>query len=246
MGIDRRKAVEIEKLLQWAYRDELPKRSDTAAIGISPMFRLADLGTRVDDWSVDPGFPAALGAPHPDALLIDAAVNRLPELGLDWNRSRSHVIPDLLHWVGPDDPILSAMTFQPAGLLALHARMAMRPVWDLGPVQVLRVMGKNGKPVVQYLDDFGELVDGRTSGRHYGPGARCPLRLDPPAHEIAYARAEYLVWRDALEQVRQRLCAWNLHDHRPLPPLAAAEPWFRDTEPKPRILQSLHPIKEIA
>ncbi|MDB5579799.1 MAG: hypothetical protein JWR80_4975, partial [Bradyrhizobium sp.] len=53
MGQQAKRQVDIEKLLHWAFRDELPKKemSWSSASGMSPMFRLADLGTRVDDWS---------------------------------------------------------------------------------------------------------------------------------------------------------------------------------------------------
>lgn len=240
-----KKPIQIEHLLRWTYRDELPKGYEREGMGlspassVSPMFRLADLGCRVDEWSSEPGFPAAMGAPHPDALMVNAAVERLENVGLQWAESRPRLMHDLKDWVSPTDPVLSSMSFQPMGLVMVHAKMGTRPIWDLGRPRVIRVNGKNGKPVVQYIDeDTGKLIEGRTTGRHYGPGARCPLVLEPNPREIACARAEYVVWHQALDQVTQRLRAWKLHDHWPLPTTAAPEPWIVDHEPKSRILQS--------
>lgn len=238
-----KKPVGIEELLHWAYRDELPKGYEGTGEGvrpaISPMFRYADLGKRVDEWVTEPGFPAAMGQPHPDALLIDAAVVRLPEVGLDWAQSRHRLMPDLLAWADADDSIMSLLSFQPAALVELHSKMGTRPRWDLGPTRVERVINPdNGKPVVQYLDETGDVVCGRTAGRHYGPLARCPLKLDPPAREIARARAEYSVWHQAIDRVRETLRAWTLHEHEVLPTRAAPEPWILNTEPKRRILRN--------
>src|SRR5258706_11880489 len=92
--------LDIETALRWAYRDELPKRDHTAvpkhALNervwspytrpadfpeVSPSFREATgggpSGGYADGWSRDPGFPAALGEPHPDAFAIEAAVKGL-------------------------------------------------------------------------------------------------------------------------------------------------------------------------
>lgn len=60
-----------------AYRDELPKRGAGASAGVSPMFSLIALGTVIDSGGREPGFPAALGEPHPDAVTIEAAVQAL-------------------------------------------------------------------------------------------------------------------------------------------------------------------------
>lgn len=241
-----KKQIGVEALLSWTYRDELPKgyeRGETFAgssSSVSPMFRLADLGTRVDEWNTEPGFPAAMGQPHPDSLMVDAAVERLPDVGLDWAQSRPRLMHDLVAWTRPDDPILSSMSFQPKALVQVHAKMGTRPIWDLGPPKVVRILGKNGKPKLEFLADDGvTLIEGRTTGRHYGPGARCPLRLEPEPREIACARAEYVVWHQALLQVTRTLRAWKLHDHEVLPPTAAPEPWIVNPEPKRRVLRNL-------
>ena len=95
-------------------------------------------------------------------------------------------------------------------------------------MRLKRIIGKNGKTV----------VNGITAGRRYAIGAACPLQLDPPGREIASARAEYFVWRSALDLLAAEI---KLSDFTALPPRAAAMPWLEDTEHKPRILRDKTP-----
>ncbi len=236
--------VDVERLLAWAFREELPKGyRDSMGTGIgssssvSPMFRLAGLGTTIDESMREPGFPEALGAPHPDAFMIESAVNNLPDVGMDWRNSRESIMGHLAPYAPLDHPALVNLNFELAGLVATHARMGSRPIWDLGPVSLHRVTGKNGKPVVQFLED-GKLVNGLTAGRRYGEGARCPLELDPLGPEIAFARGEYAAWRSGLERVRDSLLRFGLHGHIVTGPIAAAEPWITGPEHKGRIFRS--------
>lgn len=91
--------MDIEALLRWAYRDELPKDAAVSAIGAigftsawGGIERYGELMTLIDApanrWGVVPigGEP---GAPHPDAVVIGEAVRALDdfELGLPegWN-----------------------------------------------------------------------------------------------------------------------------------------------------------------
>ncbi len=69
--------VDIEHALRWAYRDELPKRlrggptfTDLTRPPPSDFFE-------DDGVTREPGYPAALGEPHPDAIAIEAAVKGL-------------------------------------------------------------------------------------------------------------------------------------------------------------------------
>ena len=74
---DERRKINVERALRWCLVDELPKRRpDERHTGlgypsVSPMFRLAALGGPVDNWNRDPGYPLAMGNPHPDALAIE-------------------------------------------------------------------------------------------------------------------------------------------------------------------------------
>lgn len=221
-----RQRLDIEKLLRWTYREELPKGGSnwSGSSGISPMFRLADLGTRVDDWSSgEPGFPLALGPAHPDALTVDSHVLALSDDRWDWKASRQALLGDFAALVDENDPSLSALVVGRPGLVALHARMWTRPHWDRAPM-FEPVIGRNGKPMVKFLDDDGKtLIEGR-KGRHYGPMARCPLMWLPPPREIAYARIEYVAWHGALVELAEQLGS-TLLEHDVLPPEAPAMPW---------------------
>lgn len=218
-----RKVVDVEKLLHWAYREELPKDGGTTTwlSEMSPMFRLAELGTYIDSWSEDPGFPKALGGPHPDALLINTEVMALTDVRIDWPATRPGLMGNLAALVGDDDSTLRHLVVARVGLVALHARMGTRPALT-GEPKPEPIVGANGKPIVQYIDDNGKLVEGRKN-RHYGFLARCPLMWFPQPREVAFDRIEYVIWHDALLELASRLS--RLDAHWALPPAAPARPW---------------------
>lgn len=223
MGTKRK--LDIEKLLQWTYRDELPKK---IAGGREWLGAFGTLGTLIDAGNGEPGFPAALGEPHPDALVLDYKVRSLPDIKIDWRASRKRLMNGLARWTSDDDPILASMSVSARALVECNARMGTRPIWNLGQARVVRVMGKNNKPI----------VEGITPGRRYADGASCPLQLEPPAQEIACARFEYSVWHHALVRLAE---SCNLSDHVAVPPAAAPEPWLTGPEPTSRILKSILP-----
>ena len=111
--IPNKRVMDIEDALAWAYRDELPKRRDRRGelgpqwyASIYPMFKICALGGRVENFSREPGFPAAMGEAHADALIIEAAVE------------------ELLSFQGHHfDGVLGFLTHLPAGLDE-HAAMA--------------------------------------------------------------------------------------------------------------------------
>lgn len=219
------RSLDIETLLQWAFRDELPKQriEGTWGYSVSPMFRLAALGVRIDEFSTEPGFPNALGACHPDAETIGLAVEALEDVGIDWPGSRPHIMGDLAALVPEDDVTLSALVVCRAGLVGMHARMGTRPRLLADP-EPEPIVGSNGKPIVCYLDDRGRVVEGRTRSRHYGTAARSPLRWFPVPREIAFARIEYLIWHEALGELAAVLNG-RMTERVALPPSAPAAPW---------------------
>lgn len=103
-----KKAVSVEKLLQWAYRDELPKVArlrDGGPLGFPKGLgktarEIQELGIDIDDnrYGVVPDFSAQT-FPHDDAVRVHEAVMRLDELELtipdDWNP-----IEDMGDWDG--------------------------------------------------------------------------------------------------------------------------------------------------
>jgi hypothetical protein len=263
--------IDVEKLLQWVYRSELPKQE---VGGLTGWERLILLGTNVDVGRRDSDdcFPVALGPPDPLALQIDYVVRSLPAITINWPATRSALMhgmegllpADISPFARPigrghyadydgkrdgsrfaraeisefDDDGLVEGAFGTAGLVTKHAMMGTRPHWDLGPIAVGPLKEKNGKPAIEYLNDKGKLVRGRTKARHYGPMARCLLKYDPAPRQIVFARAEYWVWRSALDDVAEKICAWNLRDRIVTKAKAAMLPWIVDTEQRSRILRS--------
>jgi hypothetical protein len=218
--------VDIERLLRWTYRDELPKsrdRGDGVRAQISPMFKWAELGGRVDDWSRDPGFPAIFGEPHPDAVRVQLFVSRLDDMEMDWPASRAALMGDLVA-LAPKTGPSTLSRLRTAALVTMHAAMGTRPDWEHEAPTCHRVIGSHGKIVVQRLDDDGRLTEGVDRSRNYGRAARCPLRWDPPPSDIAVTRAEYAAWHAGLVLLTGQLRG-ELDEHEPLAPAAPAEPW---------------------
>jgi hypothetical protein len=93
-------SVDIETLLRWTFRDQLPKEQGGGGIALpmgfarpwKPIDNYGELLTLVDEpsnrWGVVPD-PTAGGAPHPDAILVAEAVRGLDACEIDlpegWN-----------------------------------------------------------------------------------------------------------------------------------------------------------------
>lgn len=208
--------IEIERLLQWAYV-ELLKR-DTVGTLAQGWDQVSDYGAllaRIDDG--EPRMPAALGAPHPDALTIERAVQGLrAQLRLDWVQYRVLIMADMPA-LAPTDSPLGNLVFSEIALVETFARMGQRPTWDIGRPRPRRILGRNHKPVIV----------GTCEGGRYSLGTYCPLQwFDPTLEAIAFRRAEYLVWRGALDRLLGILRGWLLRDHVPLRPIAPTVPWL--------------------
>lgn len=220
------KHVDTEKLLQWAFQDELPKqraRGGWLPEYLTPLERLSQLGTLVDEGLEDPALPPFFGETHPDALLIEKAVLALEDAPIDWPATRRSVVGPLGGLLKDNDPGLAHLTIGVVGLIALHARMGTKPGWDMWPMPE-PVVGRNGKTVVQYVDERGHVVEGRKNG-HYGDGARCPLLWAPNPREAAFVRIEYSIWWQAIDTLADYLNG-RLEDHLALPPAAHPSPWM--------------------
>lgn len=212
-----RKPADIEKLLQWAFRDELPKGMAVSASAWSALQRLGDLGCRVQEDYVGMAVRSSLGfidgEPHKDAKTIGLAVNRLVPSDIDWEASRDHLMGDMLP-LAVYTPWLERINT--AVLVVSNAVMGTRPVWDLGTPEPQKVMATNGKPMVS-----GECY----GAARYSIGAFCPLTYaDPTPQEVVAARAEYSVWHAALCRLADDLYG-ELQEHDAQPPACSAEPW---------------------
>ncbi|MET4289235.1 hypothetical protein ABIA95_000195 [Bradyrhizobium sp. LA8.1] len=95
--------VDVEKLLSWAYVEELSKRHTSAAEGIWD--RIEDYGNH---GGIDKGHGAAqryshFGLPDPDAEAVERAVASLGEVEIDWNLSLEPIAGDLAGLVSVND-----------------------------------------------------------------------------------------------------------------------------------------------
>ena len=233
-----RKQLSIERLLHWAYRDELPKQ---AVGGLTGWEATIYLGTRVDTSPMpDAYYPAVMGAPHPDALAIDWWVRQLEPVTVDWPAVQRELLFDLRGIANAYNPLsdLARRTFDRSALVQLHARMGTRPDWDTG-LDVAPVMAANNRPLVRWIDQRGRTVSGSKRGGWYSAGAVCMLKYSPALSEIAHARLEWIVWRGALQTLCETLnSTGRLAEHVALPTSAPLAPWITDSA-KPRILQAL-------
>ena len=258
----KRCVMDVEDVLRWAYRDELPKLANEGGgldrVGfpsISPMFRVCDLGTRVDDWSKgEPGLPAAMGACHPDALKVKEAVEALARFHDEPIEGGLDLGPDFAA-MAEDEATAMRRAFERIDVVVANmARMPQaqsRPFWQSRPT-ISGVKQPNGKPLVLRWEvvnapKFGGgevaeeiLVPVAPSGSHYPEGAYCPLQYDQNPTSILGERAEYLAWWAGLNAIAEDLCG-KLDTIAVLPPGAAQKPWLGegDRAKPPRIFQDL-------
>lgn len=244
-----KRQVEIEKLLQWAYRDELPKQ---VPAGSSLMADLAMLGAPIDRSDMSDRFPVGAGAPHPDALLIDWHVRGLQPVIVNWSGQRRALMGDLAPYLDRDQPVTPAMDDSPVvdieryrtitGGQGVCTRVVerRRPLPQVRedtstlvmmharmgtrplwqmPIRLGPVLSRNHKPAM-----IGRMIRKNV----YTAGSHCPLQLNPSAQDIARARFEYRVWHNALTELARVVC--DMQEHTALPPSAAAFPWLHDDE----------------
>lgn len=244
-----KRVMDVEDALRWAYNDELPKDRGLGGKGpaepceVSPMFRHAALGTRVDSRSYEPKLPAALGEPHPDALMIEKAVAGLSALADREIAGALQLAPDFAasHGVDEHQAIRRALGMA-SGIVARCAKLRRRPFWQEstmfpGPL----VNGRGNALAVRWEPIFSKDMNGsevehealvpielRSRGE-YPFGAYCPLSYSPTPASIVDERAEYLAWWWALDhlasELQGRLTSVGLTS-----PSAAQLPWLDAAE----------------
>ena len=115
--------------------------------------------------------------------------------------------------------MLMVGTFRPKTLVTVHAAGASRPDWrdeEPTPGRVLATNGRDAK------------VEGKCEGRNrYSAGSYCPLEWDPLPVSIIQARADYVVWWEALDQLARTV---ELDRFKLLRPRAAVTPWFGEKD----------------
>lgn len=167
-GMEMMKAtIDIEDLLVWAYRTELPKAQvDTGRLPLPRLQKpsmwsgstaVADLGQRVDNmWGVVPD-QSATGEPHPDAIMVAEAVASLDVTWLDvpegwwpfgdmagpeeWGELGAGILADAMErisHVGEDG--VRRFKASPAKLVRRYAVMGDCPVWESDIVPKMRTV----------------------------------------------------------------------------------------------------------
>jgi hypothetical protein len=234
-------AVDIETALSWAFRDELPKgfrgRGSEAGYGgprlqPSPLLRILTLGTPIDACAREPGFPLALGNPHPDALKIEAAVARLS--GADLVYTPAGYGAELAGLVPEYDCYGEAALQRVAECVVIRAKLADRPHLGEAPTPSACTSPVNGKIAVRQLSPRPEAAPASTDLATkairkdvYARSAYCGLQWSPDPKEVLRDRAEYLVWWLALAWLTGEL--QDLESRIIAGPAAPRRPW---PEPK--------------
>lgn len=255
-AISNKRLLDIEDALRWAFREELPKRREGHEDGrlreypsVCPMFAMAVHGGRIQNFSREPGFPAAMGEPHPDALIIEAAV-------LDLARFSGHRFEGDLGLLtclpaGLDDhAAMDRAMEQIVDLIRIKARLGARPTFAASPIPAA-IVDSRGRPIVlvarteMRADSEGRLRPhlieepcGAEGKDRYRRGAFCPIHWDDP-RSILIERAEYAAYWAALDLLAHELSG-KLASIGVLPPAAAQRPWAGEADaakPK-RILDS--------
>lgn len=268
-----KKAVEVEKILHWAYLDELPKRRLSSAEGIwDRLEKYGFVGGENPDRSGGAQRYAQFGLPHDDAIEIERAVDALGSVSIDGDfdvivgelaalvtvndlRPRSSIkIEGTATVAGYYDAdgappqvrsrdTLLVRSFNVSALVAKHAVMRTRPIWTSDQPRPRPVPATHGR---------GNTVVGECRGKNlYTTGAHCPVRWWPSPIEAVLGRAVYHVWYHALVTLADSL---ELIDHDVLPPEASAAPWLIPDQPNrvfafarmPQKRLPLKPSREVA
>jgi hypothetical protein len=237
-----KKIIDIEKLLHWAMREELPKGQAVTASAWDIVSQYAALGVRVDVSYGGLGFVP--GDPHPDAIIVADAIRDLDTEARFGHRVE--VLPlfgDLAAIAGDAVDAVMSATFNPRAIVISKATQGTRPKWQFDepePRQVF-VEARNARgevrpmAVVHGVDADGDLIAmkknrGRAFKRdgeyNLAMSPRSPIEwCDPAPLSIADARAEYVAWHTALATLADDL-AHKLEDHLPTGPTVPMLPWL--------------------
>lgn len=242
---------DIEKLVQWAMREELPKGRAVSASSWDLIMRFATLGVRIDSGGFRDGLGYVPGSPHEDAEKIAAAIALLDTRATF--TEREEVLPlfgDLAAIAGDGVDAIMQSLFDPRSLVMCHAMQSTRPKWEFETPSPYPITISERNAAGAYrertrvvgVDGDGEVIDlkphrsARARGLYdlaFAP--RSPLQWgDPSPLAVAEARAEYLAWHDALTHLAKVLV---LDEFEVLPPSAARVPWISGQTPESRVLQ---------
>lgn len=260
------KRVDIEELLRWTYRDELPRLDDRPSVfaairnGWAGVERYGELLTLVDVPTNAYGAVIDLDAtrgPDAAALVVADAVQALNDLDFvipsDWNPIEDfgdlgplgpEAVTEALDLMGLTNDSRQARRPM-AALMMRQAIMGGAPDWR-GDMPSIEVVSDGGKPLwfrkvfipLAAGGDYEVEVDGRD------PVARKPYRdayrkfyLEPSPREAIIGRAEYELWCAALDMLSDELNK-RLPDHAIMPHNRPARPWMQPQAQR-RILEDV-------
>lgn len=226
-----KRALDIELILRWAFRDELSKRSISSADGIWDRLTFGvgrDSGQRTA--TAAQRYPH-FGVPHEDAELVEAAIAKLPDVEINWKKRGRFIMGDFYGLLDAQ-AALSIGRFSAAAWVTQHAACGTRPRWQTEPLRCYSTPAPRGP---------GVMIVGECRGHNlYTSGSYCPLRWEPSIVSVAIARAEYVVWFDALRALVEAL-GGMLALFEPTGPGASPDPW-RNPDPEASVIASQFPV----
>ncbi|MBR2117684.1 MAG: hypothetical protein IJ935_03225 [Afipia sp.] len=249
-----KKRIDIEKLLQWAMREELPKGKPVTASAWDVVMSYGQLGARIQTSGHGyDGFGFVPGAPHEDAVIVADAVGKISdEARFEDADNVGKLFGDLVAIA--EDAIASLLKaqFNPRAMIISKAIGGARPPWDFEcptPRQMKATFRDSigalrDRPVVYGTDAQGDTVmlmpnRGRAVARDglydFRMSPRSPLHWDPSVLHIGHARAEYFAWHCALVTLANDL-AGKLKEFEPTAPAVRAMPWITGQVAASRVL----------
>lgn len=244
------KRVPVDKLLQWALNDELPKGHHV----MEEVRRIIERASHAQRPGMRRRYiPANMlqtgsylgGAPHGDALTIARVVQRFSVcIGLSSEASVRALLGPLADL--ERQAIQAALAVRPdvAALMISCAVLKRPPIVALEhPKPLPAYIGGDRRRInVLRLDPDGELVAANVAHWNaerwpaglYGE-PRCPITWgDPKIKTVAEQRAEYTIWWRALTMLASQL-AGKLKEHEAAPLDCAAMPWLAPPPKVPRV-----------
>ena len=251
-----KRKIDIEKLVQWALIEELPKGrpvSDSVTAYVvarrqSSRRMMESSGAQIDALGIAPGVACR------DAEIIR---DELAAIAQDCSFESLDDVRKLFRGdiQGLGDIFAAQVRIvrvNPQALVLNHAVRKTRPDWDFTPRPYQEkktyrdaVGSLREKRVVLGDDGTGNLVEltPNRGSKAMRQGAydirmqpRSPVEWNNPRPwVIGECRAEYVAWRDALMSLKARL-GEGLERFEITGPTAAEFPWIVDDEPKTRIL----------
>lgn len=245
-----KRKVEIEKLLHWAVRDELPKGRAVSASPWDVITQFGTLGTVVQTGGYGDGFGFVSGEPHDDALIVAQAVRELAQVA--HFADIEEVLPlfgEIAGIAGEAPRLIVGSVFDPQRLVVSYATLGTRPKWQFEqpvPYQMFAPTLKGRpRPIVYGIDDCGDRVEIRKNeGRARKRDGEYTLKMgphspinwhDPSPLHIGECRAEWVTWRRALDMLVEAL-AGKLATIEVQPSALPLMPW-RDAMPCTRVFK---------